>query len=406
MKKASKHGFKLLFLGVLFFWLSISGCKPPPAIIRTSSGDRDLAQLLEIMRVKANQSALAAAVVIDGKLKAAAAVGTRKHGTKNWVTVDDRFIIASCGKAFTATLAGLMVQEGELNWNTTIKDVFPELKMREEYENINLQQLLSHGAGLPKSFVADLDSSRSYTPTAGRVVYLEQLVQTKPVHPPGTVLFYSNAGYILAGVMMEKISGKEFTELMSDKIFKPLNLTTAGYGPPAKNTPTSQPWGHVWDKSRRSLKAVRKDDPHWIDPAGNVSLSIKDWAKFIIEHIPSDQTDGKVLLKPKTLARLHTPPDNVSWAYDDDYYKFWNNELGWPLTSSNYALGWFVTKAKNGKVCLNHGGTSKAFQAEAYLSPYNKNAILLATNARMGHIHLYRTAIKIKEKYTLEIDLP
>jgi hypothetical protein len=107
----------------------------------------------------------------------------------------------------------------------------------------------------------------------------------------------------------------------------------------------------------------------------------------------------------KTLERLHSPPDNVSWAYDDDYFKFWNKELGWPLTSANYALGWFVIKANVGKICLNHGGTSQAFQAEVYLSPNNKTAILLATNARMGHIHLYRTAIKINEEYALEIDL-
>jgi len=406
MKQASKLSCKLLFLGVLFIWLIISGCNTPPAPITSSSGDRDLAQFLEIMRVKANQTALAAAVVIDGKIKAAAAVGTRKHGTKNWVTVDDRFIIASCGKAFTATLAAIMVEEGRLNWDTTIKDVFPELKMRAEYENINLQQLLSHRAGLIKSFVADLDSNRTYTSTAGRLIYLEQLVQTKPIHPAGTVMFYSNAGYILAGVMMEKISDQEFTDLMSEKVFKPLKLTTAGYGPPADRERTSQPWGHIQTKSPWSLKAVRKDDQHYTNPAGNVSLSIKDWARFIIGHMSSDQTEVTAFLNAKILEKLHTPVDNANWGYDEDYLEFWNNEIGWPLTSANYALGWFVTKAKDGEAVLNHGGTSQAFQAEVYLSPDNKNAILLATNARLGHIHLYRTAIKIKEKYALKIDLP
>lgn len=406
MKISSPPGFKLLSLVMLFFWLSILCCSPPPANITLSAGDRDLAQLLENMRIKAKQTALAAAVVIDGKIKAAAAVGTRKYGTKNWVTVDDRFIIASCGKAFTATLAAILVEEGKLNWDTTIKDVFPELKMRAEYENINLQQLLSHRAGLIKSFVADLDSNRTYTSTAGRLVYLEQLVQTKPIHPPGTVMFYSNAGYIVAGVMMEKRSGQEFTDLMSEKVFKPLELTTAEYGPAAALERTSQPWGHIKTKYLGSLKAVRKDDQHYVDPAGNVSLSIKDWAKFIIEHIPSDQTDGTAFLNAKILEKLHTPVDNTDWGYDEDYLEFWNREIGWPLTSANYSLGWFVTKAKDGKAVLNHSGTSQAFQAEVYLSPDHKNAILLATNARMGHIYLYRTAIKIKEKYALKLDLP
>ena len=113
-----------------------------------------------------------------------------------------------------------------------------------------------------------------------------------------------------------------------------------------------------------------------------------------------------LFLKPKTLEKLHTPTDNASWAYDEDYFKFWNDELGWPHTSANYALGWYVTKAKDGEVSLNHGGTSRAFQAEVYMSPSRKRAILLVTNARMGHIHLYRTAIKINEKFAMKIDLP
>ena len=352
MKISSPPGFKLLSLVMLFLWLSISGCSPPPADIAPSSGDRDLAQLLETMRVKARQTALAAAVIIDGKIKATAAVGTRKHGTENWVTVDDRFIIASCGKAFTTTLAALLVEEGRLSWDTTIRDVFPEMKMRREYENLSLQQLLSHRAGLIKSFAADLGSNRTYSSTAGRLIYLEQLAQTKPIHPPGTVMFYSNAGYILAGVMMEKISGQEFTDLMSEMVFKPLNLTTAGYGPPADLEPTSQPWGHIQTKLPWSLKAVRKDDQHYINPAGNVSLSIKDWARFIIGHMPSDQTDGTAFLNAKILEKLHTPVDNANWGYDENYLEFWANEIGWPLTSANYALGWYVTKAQDGASAL------------------------------------------------------
>ena len=122
--------------------------------------------------------------------------------------------------------------------------------------------------------------------------------------------------------------------------------------------------------------------------------------------MPSDQTISSVFLKPRTLKKLHIPPDNLSWAYDEEYFQFWNDELGWPLISANYALGWYVTKAKDGEATLNHGGTSRAFQAEVYLAPNKRRAILLATNSRTGHIHLYRTAVKINEKYALKIDLP
>jgi len=401
----SRRSKLMIFVG-LFVCLHLGSCTIPPAPILEQSGDKGLATLLEGMRRKAGQPALAGAVVANGKIVAEAAVGTRIWETKNWVSVNDSFNIASCGKAFTATLAAKMVEEGLLRWDTTLRDVFPKIPMRAEYEDISLQQLLSHRAGLIKNIEVDLDRGKTCTWTSGRMAYFEELSQIEPAHPPGTAIFYSNAGYLLAGLMMEHLSGKEFMELMSEKVFNPLGLKTAGYGPPAKRARMSQPWGHYWDNSSRSLKATLKDDLLYISPGGNVSISMGDWARFIIQHMSSAQLTTRPFLDLKTVKKLHTPEDGLKWGYDQDYFDFWYRELGWPLTESNYALGWFVTEAKDGSAVLNHGGTSRAFQAEVYLSPKTKNAILLATNSRIGHIHLYRTALAIKEHYRLELDIP
>ncbi|UCH21662.1 MAG: beta-lactamase family protein [Deltaproteobacteria bacterium] len=397
--------FNAILLGFLCTGLFLLGCATAPAQITERSGDRELAELLESVRVEERLPALTAAVILDGKIYATAAVGTRKIGTENWVSVDDKFIIGSCGKAFTATLAAVLVEEGRLSWHTTIKDVFPDLKMLPEYENITIQQLLSHRAGLPKNFIADLDENRTYTPTSGRLIYLEQLVQNHLINPPEKIMLYSNAGYTLAGVMLEKITGQTFPDLMAEKVFLPLNLNTAGYGAPADLEPLSQPWGHISNKL--SLVAVRRDYPHWLDPAGaTISLSIKDWAKFIVAHMYLDQDTSRTLLTSKTLKKLHTPPNAATWDYNGLYFAFWHKHIGWPLTSSNYALGWFRVKTKEGENVLTHGGTSKSFMAEVYLSADKKSAILLATNARTSHMPLYRGAKRIKEHYSLKISLP
>ena len=394
-----------VFIGCLFACATSPPYDAIPAPVTQESGDTDFAQLLESIRVEGGLPALAAAIIIDGKIHATAAVGTRKIGTENWVTVDDKFIIGSCGKTFTATLAALLVEEGLLSWNTTIRDVFPDLKMLPEYETITIQQLLSHRAGLSKNFTAELDENRSYTPKSGRVVYLEQIVQHTLINPPDTVMLYSNAGYTLAGVMIEKITQQTFVDVMAEKVFRPLHLSTAGYGAPADSEPMSQPWGHSSDTV--SLVPVRKDYLHWLDPAGaTLSMSIKDWAKFVIAHMYSDQDTGRSLLKPQTLKKLHTPPNAAKWDYGILYFTFWRNHIGWPLPSSNYALGWFIVKPKEGKSVLTHGGTSKAFMAEGYLSPVEKTAILLATNVRTSHMPLYRGAKRIKEHYSLKISLP
>jgi CubicO group peptidase (beta-lactamase class C family) len=69
----------------------------------------------------------------------------------------------------------------------------------------------------------------------------------------------------LAGAMMEKITNRSFVDLMAEIIFRPLNLSTAGYGAPAEFDPMSQPWGHELNNS--SFIAVERDYPHWLDLA-------------------------------------------------------------------------------------------------------------------------------------------
>ena len=85
---------------------------------------------------------------------------------------------------------------------------------------------------------------------------------------------------------------------------------------------------------------------------------------------------------------------------------FWRNHIGWPLNSSNYALGWLFVKPKEGESVLTHGGTSKCFMAEVYFSTFQKSAILLATNAGNSHMPLYRGVKRIKDYYSLKISLP
>ena len=95
--------------------------------------------------------AVAAAVAKGGKILAAGAVGTRRLGTDTPVTINDRFHIGSDTKAMTSLLAGMLVEEGKLRWNTTVGEIYPELvdKMSKGVKDITLEQLLSHTSGIP-----------------------------------------------------------------------------------------------------------------------------------------------------------------------------------------------------------------------------------------------------------------
>src|ERR1700749_1008192 len=101
---------------------------------------------LEVIRKKYDLPALALVVVKDGKICERDAVGVRKFGDTVPVTTNDVFHIGSCTKSMTATLAAILIEEGKLRWDTTIAEVFPELKgvMDKRYEAVNVEQLLHH----------------------------------------------------------------------------------------------------------------------------------------------------------------------------------------------------------------------------------------------------------------------
>jgi CubicO group peptidase (beta-lactamase class C family) len=133
---------KWSFSPLLFCWISFLRCATAPVPIIEKSGDSNFAQLLETIRQEENSPAMAASVIVDGDIYAKTAAGTRKYGTDNWVTIDDKFLIGSCGKAFTATLAAILIEEGFLEWDTTVQDIFPELEMHPKWENITIQHLV------------------------------------------------------------------------------------------------------------------------------------------------------------------------------------------------------------------------------------------------------------------------
>lgn len=294
------------------------------------SGDANeaLGGELERLRKKHDFPALSAGAMINGQIKALSAVGVRKAGSEEAVRVDDRFHIGSCTKAMTATLAGLLVQEGKIAWKATLASIFPERsqKMHEDCRAITLEMLLTHRAGLMANSSAY--GSGNSTNLDRRLVYLDKVLSAKPVKTPGTVFEYSNAGYIIAGAMLERVAREAWESLMQQRLFKPLRMATAGFGPPSAATKADQPWGHVW-KNGRFVPAYG-DNPPPLGPAGTVHCSVADYLRFADLHASSGGRPPG-LLEKKTAEFLRTPPEGGDYA------------LGWGVYPRKWAKGAMLT---------------------------------------------------------------
>jgi CubicO group peptidase (beta-lactamase class C family) len=150
-----------------------------------------VSQMLETVRVKHHLPALAAAVVVNGKLVMTNAVGFRKNGGPEKVTADDQFHLGSVTKSMTATVAAMLVERGKMSWTTTIGEIFPELKseMHPDYLGVTLEQLLSQRSGAPGDPPADVwRDAWAATGTAAeqRLAFIKGVLAREPEAKPGT----------------------------------------------------------------------------------------------------------------------------------------------------------------------------------------------------------------------------
>ena len=324
------------------------------------------------------------AVVLRGDhIIAQGVAGVRRKGSPELVTLDDQFEICSCGKAMTATLVAMVVEEGKLNWDTPLSEIFAdsEQPIDPAWKQATLWQVLTHRAGLRDHLVRFLASTffDSGDFTARRRRFAEKLLRHPPSSPPGSTFVYSNADYIVATAAIEKVTGRAWEDLMRERLFAPLGITTGGFGPPGTPGRVDEPWGH----GRRPLiyfdrfgKGDAPFDPGsssadvplvWA-PVGLVHMSAPDWAKFVAWHLRGDRANPQQkasLLTSETFARLHEA------AIGEEYAG------GWLVGTRPWAKG--ARPGDTGRV-LFHVGDNGRWNCVVWIAPEIDFAIVIACN--------------------------
>jgi CubicO group peptidase (beta-lactamase class C family) len=347
---------RICFLTLIALVGGAVAAEPPP---------QDLAALLAPVVAKHEVPGMAAAIVRKGETIAIGVAGVRARGKPEKIAVTDRFHIGSDTKAMTALLCGILVDEGQLRWDQTLIETFPTLKksMHPQYQTATLEQLLTNRGGAP----ADLDADGLWnklwrhkgTPTSARRLLLQGVTSMPPAATPGEKYIYSNAGYAIAGHMAETVAKKSWEDLLREKIFRPLEMTTAGFGAPGVRAKLDQPRGHNADGSAVE-PGPTADNPVAIGPAAIVHCSIGDWAKFVAANLPSGKTQ---LVKSETLARLQTAPPAAPGE-------------------APYAMGWVVSDGQPwaGGRAFSHGGSNTMWYAVAWLAPEKDLAFVVTCN--------------------------
>jgi len=166
----------------------------------------------------------------------------------------------------TATLAARMVERGKLAWTTPLRELLgsgvPD--MHAAYRDLNLLHLLSHHAGLSPDTPAD---SYAHLPQAQqRLAYAQAALKREPVGEAGKAMVYSNAGYVVAGLVLEVAGEAAWEDLIAKHMFDPLGVHDFGFGRPALPAGSTNPRATAWARAASS-RCARTLRSYWAPPA-------------------------------------------------------------------------------------------------------------------------------------------
>lgn len=337
--------------------MGFAGLLLTPMLIAAAPAPQSASALASEVLKDHSIPAVGIVLIRHGRIADEAVAGVRARDNPAPVRKSDLWHIGSDEKAMTATMIARLVERGTLSWDAPLSTLIPELltKMRADYRSVNLVELLSHRAGLQDLIDSDYYESLYHDRRPmhlQRVDYVKMALSWPPAYPPGTDAKYSNRGTVIAALAAEDATHASYEELMRREVFAPLGMRSPRFDPPRHGELA----GHDGDTPEYGLMA---DNPPVDAPAGEVRLTLHDWATFAIDQMDGDRGKGR-LLKTATYRMLHTGQAGTIYG------------LGWGVrTSLNGVSGRFLT----------HGGSNGYWDAIIVLEPDKENGFLIVANS-------------------------
>ncbi len=306
-------------------------------------------------------------IVKDGELVFSGNYGVKEVGKADKPDKHSLYAIASNSKAFTATLIGMLVEEGKLDWNDPVRKHLPDFTMYDNWvsEHITIRDILSHRVGLG-TFSGDNIWYKS-TKTAAEIVDVIQYVPQAYEFRSG--YGYSNLMYITAGEIIRAVTGKSWGENVQDRILKPLGMDR-----------TISALDKLEDKGNFSTPHARKDRKNyaipWVDwknveATGGLISSIEDMSKWIMFNLNHGIHNGDTLISKRTRNMIWTPHNNftVDHTSQNDFDRHFNA----------YGLGWSLSDYQ-GRLRVGHTGGYDGFITAVNLIPDENLGVIVLTN--------------------------
>ena len=355
-----RHFFSLLIVFISFI---------------TNAQNIDLSMVDEVVEKTLeafNVPGIAVGIVHNDEVVLAKGYGIANINTGEKVNSSTNFGIASNSKAFTTTAIALLIDQGKINWDDRVKKYIPEFKMYNDYvtENFTIRDLVVHrsGLGLGAGDLMVWPDGHDFTPDD----IIQNIQHLKPVSDFRTKYDYDNLLYIIAGVVIERVSGKSWTDFIEENFIQPLNMNR-----------TAASWNTLKDRSNvivphvpidGELKVVDRYTNSIFDAAAGLYSNIDDlihWVKFQLNYGKTE--DGRQLVSEEQMKQLSTPqtlqPNRTTEPYNTLFRA--------------YGLG-FQLQDMNGKLEVSHTGGLEGIVTQIIMYPQLDLGIIVLTNQQSG----------------------
>lgn len=323
--KIASNMKRAILLNVAMLLLSV-------AVFGQTSGSNveALDKYVESARNQWQVPGLSIVVVEDGKVLLSKGYGVRELGKNEPVTGETLFGAMSTTKAMTAAALGMLVDEGKLSWNDKVIKHLPTFRLGDPYitNELRVRDLLTHNAGL-----GNADFLWAWTPDLPAADVVARMQYANPAYSLRSSFIYQNIMYLVAGQVIEKVSGMSWERFITERLFVPLGMKNTFPNLTLSLSYQNRSKAHYEIKGK--IEVIPEMAADSIAPAGAVWSTSDDIAKWVNFMLGNTNVNGKELLKPATMNELLKPQTIVPAG--QFYPTIALTKPHW----MTYGLGWF-----------------------------------------------------------------
>lgn len=305
---------------------------------------------------------LGVAIVADGRTILTRGYGMRDLEQKLPATEDTVYYIASSTKSYVGLLTSMLAKRGVVDLDAPITRYLPELRFAEGIDprNVTLRTLLTHTSGIDNDAIV-MRTAYTGEHTGSGLVTLLGHSKTREAK-----FQYDNLGYVAAGLVLERVTGRSWQDLLAEELFAPAGMArTTAYMSRTASWPLATPYDLGRDLRVQPVANLKND--RTMHAAGGLVTTPRDLARWLELNVNGGRLDGRQVIDAAALAEAQRKQVPTT---ERDWYRFKRH---------GYAFGWHHSDYE-GTLLLHHFGGYEGWRAHVSFLPQQRHGVAIATN--------------------------